>query len=477
MPITHTRWLAAGLALVSVIAAATNAAGQVANLYYKEFRKDGRIYVFNDPGAAERFEKSGETGTGLTRVGVGPNGETVFADNETALELFFFKHNISEKVERPKPPTQRIEWRDGKTRITTDLAYLELSNRIQTRYTQEFPDDTIKLPGTAEAGDSKGSFRIRRAKMKLEGWFWKPNNFSYELQVNWPDVSGSNPAQFLEDANIAWDPAGKGKFRVVFGQFKAPFGRQELTSSGNQSFVDRALVSNNYSPARQTGVAVSGTVWGNRLEYRAGIFNGNGRTQALNDNDKFMYVARLMWQPNANQAIAQRAWVSGALYSEADFESTTVPLYALGVQYLSNDARRTTATATANFDIQQFGVDGIFKFKGFCGVGEWYWREQEREVPLANASGKFEQPGWFLQAGQMINKQRTLEVAFRYGTRDPNGTLGNDDIDEIRGAFSYYYRRHTLKLQADFGQIEQGLGAGKGSRKDNELRVQAQFIF
>lgn len=477
MHTTLRRWMTGALALAAFLALGSHASAQVANLYYKEFRKDGRIYVFNNPDAAERFDKAGETGTGLTRLGVGPDGETVFADNETALELFFFKYNIAEKVERPKPPTQRVEWRDGKTRITTDMAYLELSNRIQTRYSHEFPDDTIKLPGTGEAGDSKGSFRIRRAKTKFEGWFWKPNNLTYEVQLNWPDVSGSNAAQFLEDANIVWDPTGKGKFRVVFGQFKAPFGRQELISSGNLSFVDRALVSNLYSPARQTGVALSGSIWSNRLEYRVGMFNGNGRTQVLNDNDKFMYVGRLMWQPNANQTIAQRAWVSGALYSEADFESTTVPLYAIGAQILKNDARRTTATATANFDILQFGFDGIFKFKGFCGVGEWYWREQKRELPLANQASTFEQPGWFVQAGQMINKQRTLEVALRYGTRDPNDTVGDDDLDEIRGAFSYYYRRHTLKLQADVGRIEQGLGVGKGSRKDNEFRLQAQFIF
>ena len=62
------------------------------------------------------------------------------------------------------------------------------------------------------------------------------------------------------------------------------------------------------------------------------MFNGNGLTRPRNDNDKFQYNARLMWQPNGNQVLAQRAWVSGALYSEADFESTTVPLYALGRQ-------------------------------------------------------------------------------------------------------------------------------------------------
>ena len=148
------------------------------------------------------------------------------ADSERALQLFFFKHGISEAVPEPPAPLQRIEWRDGKTRITTDLAYLEISNRVQVRYTQEFPDDLSPiLPGTANAGDSRGSFRIRRAKFKLEGWFWIPPQvapsprimpkLSYELQLNWAAVAsnvGAQPANvgaILEDANIAWDPQGR----------------------------------------------------------------------------------------------------------------------------------------------------------------------------------------------------------------------------------------------------------------------------
>src|SRR5918992_1777253 len=139
-------------------------------MFYAEEAKDGRIYVFNVKANWERWKLTGETGTGLTRLGVGPNRETVYADNETALELFFFKHNIQESVERPRTPTQRVEWRDGKTRITLgDNFYLEMSNRIQPRFTYEMPDQAVQLGGTAARGDSKGRFPIRRAKFKLEG--------------------------------------------------------------------------------------------------------------------------------------------------------------------------------------------------------------------------------------------------------------------------------------------------------------------
>ena len=43
-------------------------------------------------------------GVGITKPGAGPNGETVVGDNERALQLFFFKHGISEPVPDPPPP-------------------------------------------------------------------------------------------------------------------------------------------------------------------------------------------------------------------------------------------------------------------------------------------------------------------------------------------------------------------------------------
>ncbi len=483
------RWMVGGLVLVALATGATAQAQQAPTatpvptswgLYFKEIRKDERIYVFNIPAEAERFEASGETGRALTRPGAGPKGETVVGDSERALQLFFFKYGLSEAVPDPIAPIQRIEWRDGKTRITTDTAYLEISNRVQSRYTHEFPAETVTLPGTAGPGDARGSFRMRRVKMKLEGWLFHPPGvapapitqpkITYEVQLNWPAVTGSNVGAILEDANIGIDPTGSGKFRVLFGQFKPPFGRQEMTSSGSQSFVDRALVSNEYARGRDTGVAVQGALRNNTIEYRAGFFNGNGLTRTTNDNASFQVNGRLMWQPNGSQVLAQRAWVSGALYSESDFESTITPIYAFALNFERNDFHRTTTGNDLKSDI--VGLDGIYKYKGVFATGEYYVR---RRTPETGA--KFQSNGGFVQLGVMLNKFRTWEAAFRYGTREVTDKVGNDDITEIRGGLNYYYRRHALKFQIDGGQVKTGLGAAGGSRKDSELRMQAQFIF
>lgn len=448
------------------IFAVPNARAQ--GLYYKEIVKDGRIYVFNIAANVERFEKSGETGTGITRPGAGPNGETVVGDNERALQLYFFKHGISEPVPEPAPPVQTIVWRDGKTRITTDNAYLEMSSRVQMRFTEELPDDNTQLSGTPAKGVQRPSFRIRRAKFKLEGWIMRPW-LTYETQVNFPAVSGANAGALLEDAAFDVDLSrGRGKFRVHAGQFKPPFGAQELTSSGSQMFVDRALVSNSFFRGRETGVALWGATADNRFEWRIGAFNGNGMTRTTNDNDKLQYNARLMWQPNGSQVLNQRAWVSGALYSESDFESTTTPIYAVAINW---EHQNNFASTTGNDQRwNAFSLDGIYKYRGFSANGMYAIALRTPET-----GATFRAPGGFIQAGQLFSRRR-YEAAFRYGTFDPSHLTARNDTREIRGAFNYYYARHGLKWQTDIGRVEVQAGTGP-TTKTVELRSQLQFIF
>ena len=437
-------------------------------LYYKEISRDDRIYVFNVAANADRFEKSGEIGIGITRPGAGPKGETVVGDNERALQLFFFKHGISEAVPDPTQPTQTIVWRDGKTRMTTDSAYLEISSRVQSRFTEELPDDETTLAGTGGPGEARGSFRIRRAKFKLEGWMMRPW-LTFETQVNYPGVTGSNAGAILEDAAFDVDlTKGRGLFRVHVGQFKPPYGAQELTSSGSQMFVDRALVSNSFFRGRDTGIAVWGATPNNQLEWRVGVFNGNGPTRTTNDNDQFQYNARLMWQPNGGQVLNQRAWVTGALYSESDFESTTAPIYAVGLNF--EHQNNFNATTGNDQKWNAVSVDGIYKFHGLSVNGMYTLARRRPET-----GDQFDATGGFVQVGQLFSRRR-YEVAFRYGQFDPTDLADRNVTREARGAFSYYYARHGLKWQTDVGRVDVENGASP-TTKTWEVRSQLQFVF
>jgi hypothetical protein len=344
----------------------------------------------------------------------------------------------------------------------------------------------VQLPGTEAKGDSKGSFRIRRAKLKFEGWFYKPE-LEFEVQLNWPDVAGTPNARFMEDANIDWDISKKKAFRIRFGQFKAPYGRQQLTSSGAQQFVDRADTDGRYNPGRETGIALWGTLGTNKVDYRFMVSNGNGRSQELNDNSKFLYSGRVMWQAVGKTRMNQ--WGSGALLTEGDLgDSAQGALFALAGNFLKNDRRFTTtavppATPAPVNDDTQWGGDYTFKYKGFASVGEYDYRNSKPYVgPVAG--NEFKDKGFLFQASYAWKAPAVVagggffELAFRYSQIDPTdkATIANDRT-EIGGAINYYANKHNLKLQADFRQIEdEAANSGKGT-KTKEIRMQAQFIF
>ena len=48
---------------------------------------------------------------------------------------------------------------------------------------------------------------------------------------------------------------------------------------------------------RQVGAMVSGNVFGKKLEYYAGMFNGNGRNEVQNGNNEHLYIFRASYNP------------------------------------------------------------------------------------------------------------------------------------------------------------------------------------
>jgi len=92
------------LALALALSTAAVTRAQVTGLYYQEVEKaeDQRVYVFNTPEKYQSWQQTGDMGIAVTLIGRGPNGETIVAENETALDLYLFKHNLP-AYDRPTP--------------------------------------------------------------------------------------------------------------------------------------------------------------------------------------------------------------------------------------------------------------------------------------------------------------------------------------------------------------------------------------
>ncbi len=346
----------------------------------------------------------------------------------------------------PPPPSSRpkakksvpkIVWKSGKTTVEQPgKARISFSNRIQIRFTYALPEETEKL----------GSFRIRRAKSKLSGWIYH-KSLTFKLQVDW--ASG----ELLEDALIDYDLSGNGVFQIRAGQFKVPFGHQELTSSGDLEFVDRSITSKEFAKGRDIGIDLHGRVMEGKLLYDLGFFNGAGVNIKENDNGNFQVDARLLFAP-----------LGRFEFSEGDLKSRTSPLLAVGAQFETNDRRPGESRRTI------YGGDVLFKYRGIASFAEAFFRTEEDDLGVElDSSGFHGQIGYFLLPGK-------FEIALRLAAIDPDTNAPNDRKTELGAALGWFFDRHRLKLQADFRQLKEETGLDS-SVTDHEVRTQVQFVF
>ncbi len=145
----------------------------------------------------------------------------------------------------------------------------------------------------------KDRFRLRRARINLTGDFAEQFDFKVEGDFENSDgLSSSRTAFEATDIFVNWHQFPEAQIKV--GQWKAPFGLEQLTPDTSLYIIERSLPTGAITPERQVGVQLWGkpfaSIWPDQkdlLSYYAGIFNGNGRNVSVNDNNNFMYVGRL----------------------------------------------------------------------------------------------------------------------------------------------------------------------------------------
>lgn len=113
------------------------------------------------------------------------------------------------------------------------------------------------------------------------------------LNVEYLVVAGTSPPRGdagLLDARLTV-PVGP-TLRLTAGQFKVPFSREALMDPDERHFARRAQGPTALAPLRQVGWQLSGAILQDRLSYRFGMFNGEGRS-SLNPDGDFLYAGRV----------------------------------------------------------------------------------------------------------------------------------------------------------------------------------------
>ena len=341
--------------------------------------------------------------------------------------------------------------------ITSANDRFQIAPRLRAQFLYTVDNDNA-------ANDVTQGLQIRRARLQFKGhMFNKHNKFKVEFALSPRDQGFADGAPH-QTPILDWyhDFTYWKNASLRIGQYKVPYSRQRVISSGDLELVDRALAQGEFNLDRDIGFDVrSNDFLGlGKLRYYAGMWMGEGRDYREMDTFEFMYIGRVEVLP----------FGMFEDYEEGDFERTRKPRLSIGAAYAFVDAAKrnrgilgSEPSDGGTTDTHNVTADFMFKILGFSASGEFYWRDGVRtfgdatvEDDMGNVvPAERERPrrgiGWYGQAGYMIPRI-PLQIAARYSQtrrlQQDRSTLPEED--EVGGGISYYFARHPLKLQLDY---------------------------
>lgn len=372
----------------------------------------------------------------------------------------------------------------GGVTISSGVNSLTIGARVQVRWTlddREEADADTAGDGEDTPDGALSQFDVPRLRVTLGGGVWR-EWLKYSFQFDFSRTSGEGDSK-IKDAIVEIRPPGRA-FRMVVGQFKAPFALQQLTSSGRQQFVDRAITDAKFAPGREMGAMIAGTAASRTVGYEVGLFNGSGESIRQN-NQAHVWAARFFVDPFGPYSLAEGAVDSGEK-----------PVLHIGFAVRGGEPirGRTPASIFEDADNQiAYNVEFAYKAPRIYATAEYFRMTDEQQNPIAGPD--LDSDGFHAQAGFMVHP-RTVEVGARYARVAGDTDVDDGDVTEFRGVVGYFWHAHNLKLQADAGWIEYGSNYTELSSRarqglpslgtrlvsgteltDTQIRVQLQVAF
>lgn len=317
------------------------------------------------------------------------------------------------------------------------------------------------------SSEIKDRFRLRRARLNVSGEFAGQFDFKLEGEFTQTDIgltirdangrtlgSNANRTSFgATDLFVNWNRHPE--LNVKVGQFKAPFGLEQLASDTRLITIERSLVTTALTPERQIGVMLWGkplaSLWPEQkdlLSYSLGIFNGTGRNITVNDNNEFMSVGRLEATALRSKILNEEVTVKfGAnAFSSRDEAGTNIS----GALRENNDGSLAGFSLPSAAERTGYGIDASVRVGPFDFAAE-YLRERigTRVVNgVAPLFTGFTADGFYLQGSYYLLPKK-LQLVTKWESFNP-GQLPDDDIHSLTAGVNYYLKGDDLKLLANY---------------------------
>ncbi len=342
---------------------------------------------------------------------------------------------------------------------------LTLGGYIQSQFEG---GDPFAFEGRFASAELKDRFRLRRARITITGDYTEHFDFKVEGDLSFSDTGftvrdatgrtlGSNSTRTsfsATDVFVNWHTYPE--FNIKVGQYKAPFGLEQLTPDPVVISIERSLVTDSITPERQIGLQVWGKPLTNifpenkdLLTYYAGIFNGTGRNVTVNDNNEFMYVGRLEVQAVKTKILNNDATlkfgVDGA-YSRDD----------AGTAMTTSVIRENSDGSLAAYNLpsagkrEEYGFDAALHIGPFDLVAEYLDdRISPRRVNNINPLfTTFEPNGYYVQGSYFVIP-KTLQLVAKWESFDPD-QFADDNLKSITGGVNYFIHGNNVRLAANY---------------------------
>jgi phosphate-selective porin OprO/OprP len=302
----------------------------------------------------------------------------------------------------------------------------------------------------------KDRFRLRRTRINLTGDFAENFDFKVEGEFENSDGISSNRTDFSgTDIYVNYHQFPEANVKV--GQWKAPFGLEQLTPDPTLIIIERSLPTGAITPERQVGAQIWGKPFANiwpaqkdLLTYYAGIFNGNGRNVGINDNNNFMYVGRLELMPFKGKIFGQDSSLKlgGDVLNSRDDKGTNIS-QSLNL-LVNSDGSLSPFTLPGADERTAWSADAWFNLGPFDLIGEYLQEKVNGRTVNGVPPGfdNFTTNGFYVTAAYYLIPKK-LQAAVRWEQLNP-GQRGNDGIHSITGGLNYYIHGDDLKLMANY---------------------------
>jgi hypothetical protein len=336
---------------------------------------------------------------------------------------------------------------------------LNFAGQMQFRFVSNHQDNSA-------TDDHRSGFEMRRAKLFFFGHVVDPS-WQYFVEV---DASRSGGGFALGENVWVQKDLGDG-WKVLAGQFKPQYLREETISSRRLQTLERSLVNSKFTVVTTQGVQVSyeTDMWRVFGSFNDGRASGGAPWDT--EDTEYAFTARAEW-------LAQGAWghvthdvafpdldpailVGGALlYQEDEFGTSTN----------NAEAERLGLTADVTFKLERGSVSGAFVYE---------------DVSTA-AGADMSQIAFLVRGGYFVADDIEVYGAYEWGDLD---TAGVEDLSIVTVGATKYFKGHSLKWTTDVGFALDEVSAswataGAGWRADSPgedgqivIRSQLQLLF